>query len=64
MSDLGMSDLGMNDLHPAINRVTNRIIEKSKKGRTAYLDHIAREGEAGINRAQLSCGVKSEFVRS
>ena len=43
-------------LHPAIDRVTDRIIEKSKKGRTAYLNHIAREGEAGINRTQLSCG--------
>ncbi len=43
-------------LHPAIDRVTDRIIEKSKKSRSAYLAHIAREGEAGINRAILSCG--------
>ena len=56
MSDLGMSNSGMTKLHPAIDRVTDRIIQKSKKGRAAYLDHIAREGEAGINRTQLSCG--------
>jgi phosphogluconate dehydratase len=46
----------MSNLHPAIDRVTDRITQKSKKGRAAYLEHIAREGEAGINRTQLSCG--------
>ncbi len=46
----------MSNLHPTIDRVTDRITQKSKKSRAAYLDHIARDGEAGINRTQLSCG--------
>ncbi|MGC1470166.1 MAG: phosphogluconate dehydratase, partial [Sphingorhabdus sp.] len=33
-----------------------RIIERSKPGRTAYLDLIARAREAGVNRTALSCG--------
>jgi phosphogluconate dehydratase len=43
----------MNDI---IERVTARIIERSKPGRQRYLDHIAREAEKGVNRANLSCG--------
>jgi phosphogluconate dehydratase len=48
-----MSEAGMNS---AIERVTTRIIEKSKPGRQGYLDLIAREADKGINRATLSCG--------
>jgi phosphogluconate dehydratase len=43
----------MNDI---IERVTARIIERSKPVRQRYLDHIAREAEKGVNRANLSCG--------
>lgn len=46
----------MNKLHPVVEAVTNRIIERSKPGRTAYLDLIARARDAGVNRPTLSCG--------
>lgn len=46
----------MNKLNPVVEAVTNRIIEKSKPGRTAYLDLIARARDAGVNRPTLSCG--------
>jgi phosphogluconate dehydratase len=36
--------------------VTARIIERSKPGRAAYLDLIARQRDAGVNRPTLSCG--------
>ena len=43
-------------MNPAIHRVTQRIIEKSKPTRERYLDLIAREGDKGVNRASMSCG--------
>ncbi len=43
-------------MNPAIARVTARIVEKSKPGREAYLDLIAREGDKGVNRSSISCG--------
>lgn len=46
----------MTDLNPAIARVTDRIIEKSKASRTRYLDFVDREGVAGVTRERLSCG--------
>jgi phosphogluconate dehydratase len=46
----------MNKLHPVVEAVTNRIIKRSKTGRTAYLDLIARARDAGVNRDVLSCG--------
>ena len=46
----------MNKLHPVVEAVTSRIIERSKPGRTAYLDLIARARDAGVNRPTLSCG--------
>ncbi len=46
----------MSNLVPAIERVTARITERSKLGRTRYLDMIAREGELGAARGNLSCG--------
>jgi phosphogluconate dehydratase len=46
----------MNNLHPAIARVTERIIARSRPTRTAYLDLIERQREAGTNRGVLSCG--------
>jgi phosphogluconate dehydratase len=46
----------MSNLHPVIAAVTARIIERSKPGRQRYLDLIARQGEAGVNRERMSCG--------
>ncbi len=45
----------MTKLHPAIERVTQRIIEKSKDSRRRYLDLMEREGERFPNRNVLSC---------
>ncbi len=43
-------------MNSAIERVTARIIEKSRPTRQRYLDMIAREGDKGVNRASMSCG--------
>ncbi|MFM5955293.1 MAG: phosphogluconate dehydratase [Novosphingobium sp.] len=45
----------MSNLHPAVERVTARIIEKSKDGRRRYLDLMEREAERFPNRNALSC---------
>jgi len=45
----------MSKLHPAIERVTARIIEKSAPGRRRYLDLMDREAERFPNRNALSC---------
>ena len=42
-------------LHPVVDRVTARIIEKSKAGRTRYLELMAHEGGKHGTRAFLSC---------
>lgn len=46
----------MSNLHPAVERVTDRIIERSKKGRSAYLEMIERQRGEGVHRPNLSCG--------
>lgn len=46
----------MSKLHVTIEAVTARIIERSKPGRQAYLDLIAKQRDAGVNRPVLSCG--------
>jgi phosphogluconate dehydratase len=46
----------MSKLHPTLEAVTARIIERSKPGRQAYLDLIARQRDNGLNRTALSCG--------
>lgn len=43
-------------MNPVVEKVTSRIIERSKPGRSAYLDMIARARDAGVNRPTLSCG--------
>ena len=43
-------------LHPAVETVTARIVERSRAGRHAYLDLIARERDSGVDRPNLSCG--------
>ncbi len=45
----------MSKLHPTIERVTQRIIEKSKDSRRAYLDLIDREADNQPERSQVSC---------
>ena len=46
----------MSRIHATVEAVTARIIERSKPGRAAYLDLIARQRDAGVNRPALSCG--------
>lgn len=43
-------------LHPTVERVTQRIIERSRPTRAAYIDLIERSRDKGLNRPQLSCG--------
>ena len=43
-------------MNPAVEKVTNRIIERSRKGRQAYLDLISQARDKGVNRDALSCG--------
>ena len=45
----------MSNLHPAVARVTDRIIERSKPGRTAYLALIEREAQTRPERSAVSC---------
>ena len=45
----------MTSLNPAVERVTQRIIDKSKEGRARYLDLMEREGDRHGNRSFLSC---------
>ena len=42
--------------HPTLERVTARIIERSRGPRAAYLEMIGRARENGVNRPTLSCG--------
>ncbi len=45
----------MSKLHPIIERVTQRIIDRSKDGRARYLELMEREAEKFPNRSALSC---------
>ncbi|MDE2435459.1 MAG: phosphogluconate dehydratase [Sphingomonadales bacterium] len=45
----------MSKLHPAVERVTARIIDNSKDGRRRYLDLMDREAEKFPGRGALSC---------
>ena len=51
-----MGCIGMTKLDPRIAKVTDRIIERSKRGRGRYLQLMADEAERGISRPRLSCG--------
>ena len=46
----------MSKLHVTVEAVTARIIDRSRSGRQAYLDLIAKQRDAGVNRTALSCG--------
>lgn len=43
-------------LHPAVEAVTARVVERSRPTRSRYLELIDRERETGIGRPRLSCG--------
>jgi phosphogluconate dehydratase len=43
-------------LHPELAAVTQAIVARSRVARGQYLDLIARERDAGLNRGRLSCG--------
>ncbi|PKB14711.1 6-phosphogluconate dehydratase [Novosphingobium kunmingense] len=45
----------MSKLHPTVERVTQRIIDKSKASRRRYLDLMDREAERFPGRGALSC---------
>ncbi len=45
----------MNQLHPEVQAVTDRIIERSRPARSAYLDRLDAAAQAGPVRAGLSC---------
>ncbi len=47
----------MSDLNPTIRKVTERIIERSKPGRSAYLDLMQREADRRPEREAVSCSV-------
>ncbi|WBU52306.1 phosphogluconate dehydratase [Paracoccus sp. SCSIO 75233] len=46
----------MTNLHSTIDRVTDRIRERSRDARSAYLNRVAKAAEDGPRRAHLSCG--------
>lgn len=43
------------ELHPTVEAVTDRIRERSRDGRAAYLDKIRRAAAKGPRRKQLAC---------
>lgn len=43
-------------LHPVVDRVTQRIVERSRESRTRYLDRIDAATSDGPHRRRLSCG--------
>ena len=42
-------------LHPVVEQVTNRIIERSRVSRAAYLAHVEAARVQGVQRGALSC---------
>ncbi|UVO53941.1 phosphogluconate dehydratase [Sphingomonas sp. SUN039] len=43
-------------MHPVLEAVTARIVERSAQTRAAYLDLIERQRDSGTNRHNLACG--------
>src|SRR6056300_248036 len=43
-------------LHPVIDQVTQRIIERSRETRTNYIARMQQQADQGPRRAHLSCG--------
>ncbi|WP_298693172.1 phosphogluconate dehydratase [uncultured Sphingomonas sp.] len=46
----------MTQLHPAVEAVTARIIERSRPTRRRYLDLIAAQRDVGVDRSRMGCG--------
>ena len=46
----------MSELNSTVAKVTERIIARSKAGRSAYLDLISRQRDEGVHRPTMSCG--------
>jgi len=42
-------------LHPVVEQVTNRIIQRSRTSRAAYLEHLEAARIQGVQRGALSC---------
>ncbi|HYD46462.1 MAG TPA: phosphogluconate dehydratase, partial [Phenylobacterium sp.] len=42
-------------MHPVVTEVTERIVERSRDARSAYLEHVEAARHAGPGRAKLSC---------
>lgn len=40
-------------LHPVVEQVTNRIIQRSKRSRAAYLEHLEAARIKGVQRGAL-----------
>jgi phosphogluconate dehydratase len=43
-------------MHPVVEEVTQKIIERSRVVRTLYLKHIDKAAEQGPHRSTLACG--------
>ena len=43
-------------MHPTVQKVTQRIVERSRASRQAYLERMARLKETSPQRSRLSCG--------
>ncbi|MGT4071534.1 UNVERIFIED_CONTAM: phosphogluconate dehydratase, partial [Aeromonas hydrophila] len=43
-------------MNPQLLRVTNRIIERSRETRSAYLARIEQAKTSTVHRSQLACG--------
>ena len=48
--------MNKNVMNENVLRITQRIIDRSKATRAAYLDKIAGEKSTTVHRASLSCG--------
>lgn len=48
-------------MNPIVERVTQRIIERSRATRVAYLAKIERARSTRVQRAQLACGNRARL---
>lgn len=48
-------------MNPQLLRVTNRIIERSRETRSAYLTRIEQAKTSTVHRSQLACGNLARF---
>lgn len=50
-------------MNPTLLRVTQRIIERSKETRSAYLARIEQAKSSTVHRSQLACGSGARLRR-